>query len=107
MINDTIYNRFKTQVSNAPDALAIVEDGRSLTYSEVDALADAILGKFYDENYPFVGIVMDHGAEMIAAMLAVLKSGAAYIPAEKSLPAERRKYMMESAGVKLIIDDDF
>lgn len=44
---------------------------------------------------------------MIAAMLAVLKSGAAYVPAEPSLPKDRIDYMMDSAGVSLVITDDY
>ena len=50
---------------------------------------------------------MHHGAEQIAAMLAVLKSGAAYVPAEPSLPQERIDYMMQTAGVKMIITDNY
>lgn len=50
---------------------------------------------------------MSHGIEMIAAMLAVLKSGAAYVPAEPSLPKDRIDYMMDSAGVSLVITDDY
>lgn len=107
MTRKTIYSKFRHQVDMSPDALAIVEDNRSLTYAQLDAMVDAILSKFYDKRYDFVGIVMSHGAEMIAAILAVLKSGAAYIPAEKSLPEERCRYMMAKAGVKLVIDDKF
>ncbi|MCM1522757.1 MAG: amino acid adenylation domain-containing protein [Muribaculaceae bacterium] len=103
----TIYNRFKHQVNQHPHAVAIVEDSRQVTYSELDEMVDAILSRFHDEAYGFIGIVMSHSIEMIAAMLAVLKSGAAYVPAEISLPAERRRYMMETAGVKLVIDDSF
>ncbi|MCM1111167.1 MAG: amino acid adenylation domain-containing protein [Clostridium sp.] len=106
-MEDTIYSRFRQQVGVRPDAIAITEDGRAVTYRELDRLADAILLKFYDKHYRFVGIVMSHGAEMIASMLAVLKSGAAYVPAEKSLPEDRKKYMMKTAGVELIIDDGF
>lgn len=107
MMKDTIYSRFKHQANQHPNRTAIVEDGRSVTYSQLDGITDSILAKFHDENHTFIGISMSHGIEMIAAMLAVLKSGAAYVPAEKSLPAERRRYMMDKASVKLIIDDDF
>lgn len=107
MIQDTIYSRFKAQACKHPEALAIVEDGRRATYAQLDGIANSILEKFHVEQYAFVGIVMSHSIEMVAAMLAVLKSGAAYIPAEKSLPADRRKYMMEKAGVKLMIDDEY
>ncbi len=103
----TIYSHFKEMVNRYPDNQAIVEDGRSLTYSQLDAMVDSILAKFYDKGLSFVGIVMNHGAEQIAAMLAVLKSGAAYVPAEPFLPKDRIDYMMKTAGVKLVITDDF
>lgn len=107
MRNDTIYSRFAVWVDRNPDAVAIVEDGRTVTYGELDAMADAILDKFALMRPEFVGIVMSHGAEMVAAMLAVLKSGAAYVPAEPALPRERIDYMMQTAGVSLVITDDF
>lgn len=107
MSNDTIYSRFAVWVNRNPDAVAIVEDGRTVTYGELDAMADAILDKFAMMRPDFVGIVMSHGAEMVAAMLAVLKSGAAYVPAEPALPRERIDYMMQTAGVSLVITDDF
>ena len=101
----TIYSRFREMVERHPDSPAIIEEDRTLTYSELDGMADAILAKFYDKKPSFVGIVMHHGAEQIAAMLAVLKSGAAYVPAEPTLPQERIDYMMHTAGVDFIIKE--
>ena len=46
MINDTIYSRFAVWVDRNPDAVAIAEDGRTVTYGDLDAMADAILDKF-------------------------------------------------------------
>lgn len=103
----TIYSKFKEQVNIQPNAPAILEDGRIIKYSELDEMANAILDRFPKDKHEYIGIVMSHGAEQIAAMLAVLKSGAAYIPAEPFLPHDRIKYMMKTAGVKLIIDDAF
>lgn len=103
----TIYSSFKFQVQRQPNALAIVEDGKSVTYAELDKIVDEILAKFYNENYKFIGIVMHHGIYQVAAMLAVLKSGAAYVPAETFLPKDRIDYMMKTAGVKLVITDDY
>lgn len=107
MDNRTIYSRFKSQVNSRPDDIAVIEDERNVSYGELDRRVDAILSKFYDQGHRYIGIVMHHGADQIAAMLAVLKSGAAYIPAEPSLPKDRIDYMMETAGVKLVITDDF
>lgn len=107
MDNKTIYSRFRKNVELAPGSPAIIEDDRIVSYSQLDEMADSILSKFYDRAPKFVGIVMSHGAEQIAAMLAVLKSGAGYIPAEPSLPQERIDYMMQTAGVELIINDNY
>lgn len=107
MDRNTIYARFSRFVATQPDARAVAEDGRSATYRELDSMANAIMSKFYADSPAAVGIVMSHGIEMIAAMLAVMKSGAAYVPAENTLPAERIDYMMETAGVSLVITDDY
>lgn len=107
MDRDTIYSRFSKWVETQPEAVAVAEDGRSATYRQLDTLANAIMAKFYDREYQAVGIVMNHGIEMIAAILAVLKSGAAYVPAEPSLPRKRTDYMMRTAGVDLVITDDY
>ncbi|MGM9853501.1 MAG: amino acid adenylation domain-containing protein [Muribaculaceae bacterium] len=115
MDRKTIYGKLAEWVERQPNTVAVTEDGRSETYRELDATADAILAKLYtvqdvgttDGEHRAVGIVMSHGAEMIAAMLAVLKSGAAYVPAEPSLPQQRIDYMMRTAEVSFVITDEF
>lgn len=102
----TIYSRFYQQVRMHADNKAIVTDSESISFAGLDRRVDAIVEKI-GQGHKFVGIVMSHGIDMVAAMLAVLKTGAAYIPAEPSLPAERISYMMRNAGVKLVITDDF
>lgn len=103
----TIYNKFKNIVETNPDAPAIIQDDRTISFAQLDLLVNDILAKFYDRQDKYIGIVMHHGANQIAAMLAVLKSGAAYIPAEPKLPKARIEYMMKNAGVELVIDDAF
>ena len=107
MMQNTIYSVFKSYVESIPEAPAVLEDGKTVSFKELDRLVNSILAKFIEKDFKFIGIVMHHGVNQIAAMLAVLKSGAAYVPAEPSLPPERIKYMMRNAGVKLVIDDDF
>lgn len=103
----TIYSCFARWVRHNPDAPAVIEENRTVSYRELDELTDRVLGKFADKSYSFIGIVMSHGIEMIAAMLAVLKSGAAYVPAEPTLPKDRIDYMMERAGVSFVITDGY
>lgn len=103
----TIYSRFHQIAEMYPSQPAVRDSEGTLTFAELDRLADAIAVRFYDCGQKSVGIVMSHGRRQIAAMLAVLKSGAAYVPAEPTLPAERIRYMMHTAGVELVIDNDF
>ncbi len=107
MVHDTIYSRFREVALRQPEAPAIIEEAETLTYAQLDRLANRIMAKFHDRCLPVIGIVMSHGTEQIAAMLAVLKSGAAYVPAEPSLPQERIDYMMHEAGVQLVLTDRF
>lgn len=53
----TIYKRFYLWVTKHPDATVVVEDGRSVTYRELDAMSNTIMSKFYDRRYETVGIV--------------------------------------------------
>ena len=107
MRKKTIYSCFKEAADRYCEKPAIIEDDRRLSFAELDQLVDAVAAKFYDRQPKAVGIVMHHGAEQIASMLAVLKSGAFYVPAEPSLPQERIDYMMQTAGVDFIINDNF
>ena len=107
MKKDTIYGRFSQWASRQPDAVAVAEDSRSVTYRALDMMADAIMAKFCAKRYAAIGVVMSHGIEMVAAMLAVLKSGAAYVPAESTLPQKRIDYMMENAGADFVITDAY
>lgn len=59
----TIYSRFAKWVGRYSDAPAIVEDGRSVSYRQLNTLANAIMDKFYDMRPKAVGIVMQCGPD--------------------------------------------
>ncbi len=104
----TIYSRFRRWVTLQPNAAAIVSDTDSVTYSELDCRVNAFVDRIQEKRHgEFIGVVMTHGIDMIAAILAILKTGSAYIPAEPFLPADRIKYMMGRAKVQLVITDEF
>lgn len=101
---DTVYTVFKGMAEKRKNEAAIIENGRTMTFGELSDLVDIIAGSF-PEGVKCIGIVMDHRAEMIAAMLAVLKCGAMYVPAEPDFPAGRIRYMMEESKVDFILTD--
>jgi D-alanine--poly(phosphoribitol) ligase subunit 1 len=100
---ETIYSLFKLQVNEHPDALAVMDDKRQLTFAQLDQLIDTIASKFLTNRPKFIGIVMDHSVEMIASILAVVKVGAAYVPAEPTFPVERVRYMMKECDIDFLI----
>lgn len=114
----SIYEAFREQTEMRPEATAIIEestvtapDGSSrvtaqhISFAELDHMADAISRMIPADAGNRIGIVMSHSAKMVAAMLAVLKRGAAYVPAEPALPADRRDFMMRDAGATFVITD--
>lgn len=101
---NTVYSLFQNVVAENRDRTAIIENDRTMTFGELSDLVDLIAGSF-PEKLTSVGIVMSHRAEMIAAILAVLKCGARYVPAEPNFPTGRIRYMMEEAEVDLILTE--
>lgn len=101
---NTVYLLFQNMVKENRNKAAIIENSRTMTFGELSELVDLIAGSF-PEKITSVGIVMSHRAEMIAAILAVLKCGARYVPAEPSFPTGRIRYMMAEAEVDFILTE--
>lgn len=102
---NTIYGMFENVVHEHPDLPAVIENDRTLTFRQLADLACMIESSFPAEVRS-VGIVMSHRAEMIAAMLAVLKHGARYVPAEPTFPRGRIRRMMREADVAFILTEE-
>lgn len=99
---NTIYGRFRQQTETNPDAPAVIEGRRRYTYSELDSMAGRIAALLPPDDR-YIGVVMEHGVLMIASLLAVLKSGAAYVPVEPSFPRERIRFIMDECKVNLVL----
>jgi amino acid adenylation domain-containing protein len=89
-------------MSSRPDAVAVEDERRSVTFAELDALAGSVQ-RMLPDGARRVGIVMDHGVEQIAAILGILRAGAAYVPAEPSFPEGRIRFMMRDCGTDCIV----
>ncbi|WP_201406260.1 non-ribosomal peptide synthetase [Mycobacterium intracellulare] len=92
---------FATQVARIPDAVAVVCEDQSLTYRELDEssnrLAHLLVGRGAGPGRT-VAVVLSRSAEAVVAILAVLKSGAAYLPIDPGLPAERIGFVLADAA---------
>ncbi|WP_406499535.1 non-ribosomal peptide synthase/polyketide synthase [Streptomyces sp. NBC_00846] len=99
---------FRAQVRATPDAVAVVGSDTSLTYAELDAranrLAHALIACGAGPER-LVAVALPRSAELVVAILAVLKAGAACVPVDPEYPAARIGYMLDDARPVLVVTD--
>lgn len=101
-----IHQLYETQAACTPCATAIVYEDRSVTYAELNARADLIAEYLRARNVGpgrLVGICVERGIEMIAAVLGVLKAGGAYVPLDPSYPHAQLGYMLQDAAPTVVL----
>ncbi|HEX6087530.1 MAG TPA: amino acid adenylation domain-containing protein [Thermoanaerobaculia bacterium] len=104
----TVIDLFREQVRLRPDAEALSFDGTTLTYAELSARADTLAAELREKGAApevLIAIRMERGIDAIVAVLAVLASGAAYLPLDPSLPEERMQFILEDARPLLVLPD--
>lgn len=102
----TIQELFEEQVERMPENIAVVYEQERLTYRELNQRANQLARTLKENNVEresIVAILMDRSLDMIISILAVLKSGGAYLPINPTYPKERIKYMLEDSGSEVII----
>ncbi|WP_436498502.1 amino acid adenylation domain-containing protein [Actinokineospora sp. HUAS TT18] len=96
------------QAARTPDAEALVFEDVRWTYAELHARADRLAHWLRDQGAGperVVAVALPRSAELIVALLAVLKSGAAYLPVDPDLPRQRIDFMVADAGAVLLLDE--
>jgi amino acid adenylation domain-containing protein len=102
----TLPQLFAQQVERTPDAAALMYKEERLTYAELNERANRVARRLRREGVgreSLVGVLLERSTEMVVALLGVLKAGAAYVPLDASYPAERLLYMLEDAGVEVLL----
>ncbi|WP_244950505.1 non-ribosomal peptide synthetase, partial [Streptomyces griseofuscus] len=97
---------FEAQVARTPDAVAVVCDGVELSYREVNERANRLARLLIGQGAGperFVAVAMPRSAELVIVLLAVLKSGAAYVPIDPAYPADRIAYILDDADPMAVI----
>ena len=92
---------FAAQVARAPEAVAVTFEGRSMTYRELDEAANRLAHLLAGQGVgpgQCVALLFSRSVEAIVAILAVLKTGAAYLPIDPALPAARIGFMLADAA---------
>ncbi|MGV1750737.1 amino acid adenylation domain-containing protein [Agrobacterium sp. CG674] len=102
----TWLDLFDRQVKRQPDAAAVILEGRELTYKELDKASDdlaAILRECGVERGHLVAIATPRNEQMLVALMAVAKTGAAYLPLDPSDPSDRLSKILEDAAPSLVL----
>jgi amino acid adenylation domain-containing protein len=104
--DETVLALFEAQAARTPHAVAVVCGERSLTFAELHARANRLanhlraLGIGAEDR---VGVCLGRTPELIVALLAALKAGAAYVPLDPAYPADRIALVMEDAGARALV----
>lgn len=101
----TVHGRFSHVTRMCPARIAIASDACSLTYAELDQRSDALASALLAEGVSpgdYVGLLMERSADAIAALLGILKAGAAYLPLDTTWPDERLAFALNDAGARVV-----
>lgn len=101
-----IIDLFEKQASLTPDRDALVFGDEKYTYKELEVKVNKLANHLrkYGEN-KVIGIMMNRRSELIISMLAILKSGAGYLPIDPTYPEDRINYIIEDSHVQLVLTE--
>ena len=103
---ERLHDGFLSQAAARPEAVALVDGDTRLSYGELAARVRAWAAMLRARGAGperLVGVCLERGADLVTALLAVLESGAAYVPLDPSYPADRLAYMCEDAQIGTLI----
>ncbi|MFI0348969.1 amino acid adenylation domain-containing protein [Actinomadura sp. 9N407] len=104
----TIVSLFEARAAASSDAVAVSFEGRTLSYGELNAWANRLARSLVARGAGperFVALKLPRSVELVVAVLAVLKAGAAYVPIDPDYPADRIAYVLDDAQPVLTIDE--
>jgi amino acid adenylation domain-containing protein len=101
-----VHELFEEQAARTPEALAVVFEDERLTYGELNERANRLAHYLRGQGVAseaLVGLMLERSTELLVALLGVLKAGGAYVPLDPTYPAERLAFMLEDAGIRVLL----
>ena len=102
----SIHELIAKQVSEQHDRMAVICDGKSLTYADLDLWSDQVAIQLKEagvKHNQFVGILTPRSIEMIVGILGILKAGGAYLPLDPDYPQDRLEFMLSDSGAAIVL----
>lgn len=105
----SIHELFEERAASTPEAIAVVCEGRELTYRDLNQQANKVARYLRRRGVgpeTIVGILMERSLEMVVGLLGVLKAGGAYLPLDLNYPKQRLGLMLEESQAGLILTQE-
>lgn len=103
----TVIDKFLQQVADNPHKIALINGDNSLTYGDLEELSSRvsryIAGLPASSSPRIIGVMIDRGYWLVAALVGILRAGAAYVPIDRDFPKERVKDILEDTGCSLVL----
>ena len=104
----TVWDEISRHVTATPGAVALIDDARRLTYRELDERVTTVASLLVRSRIgrgDLVGLCMGRSVDMVVGLLAIMRSGAAYVPIDPSYPADRIAMMVEDARLSTVVTE--
>ena len=109
-IGATVVSVFESQVLKSPDAIALVFEKNNWTYRQLNEKANAFACYLIEEKGvkkgDFIGIELERSDYLLVAILAVIKTGAAYVPINPDYPVYRKQFIYKDANLKIVLNSN-
>ncbi|MFF5010846.1 amino acid adenylation domain-containing protein [Streptomyces phaeochromogenes] len=106
----TLPDAFEAQAERTPDRVAVIGEQETLTYGEFNRRANQLAHWLVEQGAgpeQLVAVSIPHSVDLLTAIYAVVKAGAAYVPVDPELPEDRVRHMLDGAKPLLVLDDAF
>ncbi|MCP3742679.1 amino acid adenylation domain-containing protein, partial [Rossellomorea sp. BNER] len=107
-LNKPFHELFESQAERTPDQIALIFEDNEVTYKELNDKSNAFARKLRNKGVQpedIVGVMLERSIEMVAGILGILKSGAAYLPIDPKNPKNRIEYMLHDAQAKVLLSN--
>ena len=104
--SQTFVSLFKEQVTQAPDAIAVIDAQSSITYQELDRQSDILAVRLKElgvSDGSFVSIMLPRTKEFLVTVIAIFKAGGAYVPLDSDIPKDRLHFMLKDSQTVVLL----
>ena len=104
--SQTFVSLFKKQVTQAPDAFAVIDAQSSITYQELDRQSDILAVRLKElgvSDGSFVSIMLPRTKEFLVTVIAIFKAGGAYVPLDSDIPKDRLHFMLKDSQTVVLL----